>query len=272
VAAIVLVAVGLGGVVLWRLRSAKTSDVTTVQPTPAPTAAPTVVPTEVPAAPPTPAAAPSDAGAKESRVASARPSKPRDVPPEPAPRLPRPQSFLGSAGLSGDTRLEDAYRALDNSRKSRLSREDFVTAMGAARTALATNPSFEVRVLDAYSRAGVAFADGNNATAWQLLGRVFQEAPALARGRVLGFVDRQMRMVGPNPGLEGSWVLGLAFCDVRGDLGEELSKAAERAPSNARVRYARALAAWQGGRPADAVREARLACDGGLSDACDLTR
>jgi len=206
-------------------------------------------------------------------VAEARPSVPRepsrgDV----SPRLPRPAPLLGGAGLSGDTRLEEAYRALDNSKKARLTREDFVDAMGAARTALATNPSHEVKVLDAFSRAGVAFADGNNAQAWQLLDVAFNEAPGLARGRVLGFVDRQMRMIGPNPGLDGNWVLALAFSDVRGDLGEELEKATQRAPGNARVRYARALAAWQQGRAAEAVREARTACDAGLSEACDLGR
>ncbi|HQR47138.1 MAG TPA: hypothetical protein PK598_14145, partial [Thermoanaerobaculia bacterium] len=132
--------------------------------------------------------------------------------------------------------------------------------------------SREVKVLDAFSRAGVAFADGNNAQAWQLLGTAFNEAPGLTRGRVLGFVDRQMRMIGPNPGLDGNWVLALAFCDVRGDLGEELDKATQRAPGNARVRYARALAAWQQGRGAEAAREARTACDAGLSEACDLTK
>jgi tetratricopeptide (TPR) repeat protein len=210
-------------------------------------------------------------------VAERRPGGPsRGVsegpPDEPAVHLPRPPAVLGGAGLTGDTRLAAAYRALDNSRKSRLSRQDFVDAMGAARTALATNPSREVQILDAFSRAGVAFADGNNAEAWQLLNRAFDEAPGLARGRVLGFVDEQMRIIGPNPGLDGNWVLGLAFCDARGDLAEELAKALQRAPESARVRYARALFAWQLGRASEAAREARAACDAGLSEACDLFR
>ena len=273
IAAVVLVGLGLAAVVVLRLRAPKETAVASLPPTPLPTAAPTAAPTAPPTAPaagPTPAPPPAQGGA---RAAEARPSLPRDLPrSEAAPRLPRPAPLLGGAGLSGDTRLEEAYRALDNSKKSRLTREDFVDAMGAARTALATNPSHEVKVLDAFSRAGVAFADGNNAQAWQLLNTAFNEAPGLARGRVLGFVDRQMRMIGPNPGLDGNWVLALAFSDVRGDLAEELEKATQRAPGNARVRYARALAAWQQGRAAEAVREARTACDAGLSEACELGR
>lgn len=278
VAAVVLVALGLAAVVVWRVRSQNAAEVASLPPTPVPTEAPAAVPpsplSEV-APTPEPPQPPETTSAK--RVAEARPGRSREpsgerLPAEPPVRLPRPPALLGGAGLSGDTRLEPAYRALDNSRKVRLTREDFVDAMGAARTALATNPSREVKVLDAYSRAGVAFADGSSAMAWQLLNRAFDEAPGLARGRVLGFVDRQMRMIGPNPGLDGNWVLGLAFCNARGDLDEELAKASERAPGNARVRYARALAAWQQGHAADAVREARLACEGGLSEACELGR
>ena len=273
IAAVVLVGLGLAAVVVLRLRAPKETAVASLPPTPLPTAAPTAAPTAPPTAPaagPTPAPPPAQGGA---RAAEARPSLPRDLPrSEAAPRLPRPAPLLGGAGLSGDTRLEEAYRALDNSKKSRLTREDFVDAMGAARTALATNPSHEVKVLDAFSRAGVAFADGNNVQAWQLLNTAFNEAPGLARGRVLGFVDRQMRMIGPSPGLDGNWVLALAFSDVRGDLSEELEKATQRAPGNARVRYARALAAWQQGHAAEAVREARTACDTGLSEACDLLK
>jgi eukaryotic-like serine/threonine-protein kinase len=273
VAAVVLVGLGLVAVVVTRLRAPKTAEVASVPPTPLPTAVPTVPPTPAPAGAPTAALPPTPAPPAATRVAEARPPASREPSrAEAAPRLPRPAPLLGGAGLSGDTRLEEAYRALDNSKKTRLTREDFVDAMGAARTALATNPSREVKVLDAFSRAGVAFADGNNAQAWQLLGTAFNEAPGLTRGRVLGFVDRQMRMIGPNPGLDGNWVLALAFCDVRGDLGEELDKATQRAPGNARIRYARALAAWQQGRGAEAAREARTACDAGLSEACDLTK
>ena len=179
---------------------------------------------------------------------------------------------MGSASQSGDTRLAEAYHALDNSRRRRLTREDFVSAMGTTRDVLATRPSNEVSVLDAYTRAGVAFSDGNDAEAWQLLNRAFDLAPGLARGRVLGFVDHEMRSLGPTPGPDGAWVMGLAFCDARGDLSEELGKALGRSPDSARAHYAAALAAWQAGRAADAVREARKACDHGIDEACDLLR
>lgn len=289
-AGIVLVALLLVALYVSRFRTQKSVEVASAPPAP-PTAVPALVPTQPPAAAPTPPATiaeeptpvppepaaseplPTKASGKGTRVAERAPSARREVSrSEPPPRLPRPAPLLGSASFSGDTRLEGAYHVLDNSRKNRLSREDFVDAMGTVRSVFATNPSHEVKVLDAYTRAAVAFADGRNAEAWQLLNRAFDEAPKLAEGRVLGFVDRQMRAIGPNPGPDGNWVLGLAFCDVRGDLGEELGKAVARAPSSARVRYALALSAWQRGNGAEAAREARAACDAGLSDACTLFR
>ncbi len=283
VAALVLVALGLAAVIVTRLRSQRATEIASIPPTAVPTAAPNQAPTPAlptpeattPAPTPVPPLPTAPSGGR--RVAERHPSGPgqggsEEPPAEPAVRLPRPPAVLGGAGMTGDTRLAAAYRALDNSRKPRLTRQDFVDAMGAARTALATNPSREVQVLDAFSRAGVAFADGENAMAWQLLNRAFNEAPGLARGRVLGFVDEQMRIIGPNPGLDGNWVLGLAFCDARGDLAEELAKALRRAPESARVRYAKALFAWQQGRANEALRESRIACDAGLSEACDLSR
>ncbi len=285
VAALILVALGLAAVVVTRLRSQKATEVASLPPTAVPTAAPTApptpaLPTPEPTAkeaaptpvPPLPTAPSGGQRMTERRTGGPRQGGSEGPPVEPVARLPRPPAVLGGAGMTGDTRLAAAYRALDNSRKSRLTRQDFVDAMGAARTALATNPSREVQVLDAFSRAGVAFADGDNAMAWQLLNRAFDEAPGLARGRVLGFVDEQMRTIGPNPGLDGNWVLGLAFCDARGDLAEELAKALRRAPESARVRYAKALFAWQQGRASEAVRESRIACDAGLSEACDLSK
>ena len=244
--------------------------------TPVPLATAVPPPTETPAvptvaAPPTaaPAEPPGPAKGGRERSTSRTPGPAVPQPPAP-PRLPRPDPLLGSGAHAADTRLAEAYEALDNSRKRRLTREDFVSAMGAARGVLATNPSQEVRVLDAFSRAGVAFADGRDTEAWQLLNRAFDAAPGLAEGRVLGFVDSQMRALGPNPGPDRGWVLGLAFCDARGDLSEELTKALERSPDSARAHYAAALAAWQGGRAREAAREARAACDRGFSEACDL--
>jgi serine/threonine protein kinase len=287
VVAVILVGLGLAAVIVTRIRSQKAAEVASLPPTPVPTAVPTIAePTPSPAAlptaseptpptefPPTPVPPRPPAAQRERPAGGGQPpGAEASRGGESVPHLPAPAPLLGSASLTGDTRLSAAYRALDNSRKRRLTREDFVDAMGSARAALATNPSREVQVLDAYSRAGVAFADGDNAMAWQLLNRAFEEAPGLARGRVLGFVDEQMRIIGPNPGLDGNWVLGLAFCDARGDLAEELAKALTRAPESARVRYAKALFAWQRGRDAEAAREARAACDGGLADACDLSR
>jgi hypothetical protein len=248
-------------------------------PTPAPASAalPTPLPADTPAPAKeekaeAPAALPAPAGLpKGAREASgAGPPVPAPPAAPPAPRLPRPEALLGSASQSGDTRLAEAYHALDNSRRRRLTREDFVNALGTTREVLATRPSNEVKVLDAFTRAGVAFSDGNDAEAWQLLNRAFDLAPGLARGRVLGFVDQEMRSLGPTPGPDGAWVMGLAFCDVRGDLSEELGKALGRSPDSARARYAAALAAWQAGRAADAAREARKACDHGIGDACGL--
>jgi hypothetical protein len=168
----------------------------------------------------------------------ARASRPKQHP------LP---ALLSGAAHSGDTQLGPAWDALDNARRpgGRLARENFVDAMGAARAVLARRPTAEARFLDAFSRAGVAFADGRDAEAWQLLTRALDGAGPAADSRTLRFVDDEVRALGPNPGPDASWVMGLAFADVRSDLAEELAKAEERAPHSPRVREARALA---GGR------------------------
>jgi hypothetical protein len=169
-----------------------------------------------------------------------------------APAVSRPKrtSFpplLSGAAHSGDTQLGPAWEALDNARRpgGRLSRENFVDAMGAARAVLARRPTPEARFLDAFSRAGVAFADGRDAEAWQLLMRALDGAGPAASSRTLRFVEDEVRALGPNPGPDANWVMGLAFADVRGDFGGELAKAEERAPRSPRVQEARALA---GGR------------------------
>jgi serine/threonine-protein kinase len=155
--------------------------------------------------------------------------------------------LLSGAAHSGDTQLGAAWDALDNARRpgGRLAREDFVDAMGTARAVLARRPTGEARFLDAFSRAGVAFADGRDAEAWQLLTRALDGAGPAADSRTLRFVEDEVRALGSNPGPDGSWVMGLAFADVRGDLADELAKAEERAPRSPRVREARSLA---GGR------------------------
>ncbi len=168
----------------------------------------------------------------------------------PAGSRPKQTSFpplLSGAAHSGDTQLGAAWDALDNARRpgGRLAREDFVDAMGTARAVLARRPTAEARFLDAFSRAGVAFADGRDAEAWQLLTRALDGAGPAAESRTLRFVEDEVRALGPNPGPDAGWVMGLAFADVRGDLAGELGKAEERAPRSPRLREARALA---GGR------------------------
>src|ERR1035437_4367570 len=187
---------------------------------------------------------------EEKPIASSRGTAGNSSREAPAVSRPKRTSFpplLSGAAHSGDTQLGPAWEALDNARRpgGRLSRENFVDAMGAARAVLARRPTPEARFLDAFSRAGVAFADGRNAEAWQLLMRALDGAGHAASSQTLRFVEDEVRALGPNPGPDANWVMGLAFADVRGDFGGELAKAEERAPRSPRVQEARALA---GGR------------------------
>jgi hypothetical protein len=104
--------------------------------------------------------------------------------------------------------------------------------------------------------------------AWQLLLRAFETDNGAAGTRKLSFVRREAHGLGANPGPDADWVMGLAFGDVRGDLAEELAKAADRDDSPA-VLYAQALHAIDRRDP-DARRLARRACEGGLREACDI--
>jgi serine/threonine-protein kinase len=172
-----------------------------------------------------------------SRSADANSSRPAA-----APVRPKQTSFpplLSGAGFSGDTQLSAAWQALDTHGRSRLTREDFVNAMGSARAVLGTRPTAEVRFLDAYARAGVAYADGRNAEAWQLLTMALRDSGPAADTRVMAFVAEEVHAMGPNPGPDAEWVMGLAFGDARGELRAELDKAQERAPRSPRVREAR---------------------------------
>src|ERR1035437_3224797 len=187
---------------------------------------------------------------EEKPIASSRGTAGNSSREAPAVSRPKRTSFpplLSGAAHSGDTQLGPAWEALDNARRpgGRLSRENFVDAMGAARAVLARRPTPEARFLDAFSRAGVAFADGRDAEAWQLLMRALDGAGPAASSRTLRFVEAEARALGPNPGPDANWVMGLAFADVRGDFGGKLAKAEERAPRSPRVQEARALA---GGR------------------------
>ncbi len=161
-----------------------------------------------------------------------------------APPRPKQASFpplLSGAAFSGDTQLAAAWQALDTRGRSRLTREDYVNAMGSARAVLGRRPTAEARFLDAYARAGVAYADGRNAEAWQLLTMALGNSGPAADTRVMAFVAEEVSAMGPNPGPDAEWVMGLAFGDARGELRAELDKAQARAPRSPRVQEARAL-------------------------------
>ncbi|MHB8798837.1 MAG: serine/threonine-protein kinase [Thermoanaerobaculia bacterium] len=188
------------------------------------------------------------------------------------PSLPRREALVDGGQWSLDTRVEGAYRALDTTRtKGRLTREALAEAGGIAREVASTTHEPEARFIDLYTRAGVAFLNGDNATAWQQLHEAFRvDQSGAAGGRVLRFVRRVMKGKGMNPGPDANWILGLAFGDVRGDLDVELAAAAERAPGNRAVRVARALRAVEvrDGRRAGALL--REACADGIEEACEM--
>ncbi len=208
-----------------------------VKETPAVSTAP-AVPTAAAAAEPSP-----QLPIEEKKIAS-RSTAGNSTRPDAIPVRPKQTSFpplLSGAAFSGDTQLSAAWESLDTHGRQRLTREDFVSAMGSAREVLARRPTAEVRFLDAYARAGVAYADGRNAEAWQLLTMALRNSGPAANTRVLNFVADEVHAMGPNPGPDAEWVMGLAFGDARGELRSELDKAQARAPRSARVQEARTL-------------------------------
>jgi len=186
--------------------------------------------------------------------------------------LPRREALVDGGSWSLDSQVEAAFTPLDTTRtKGQLTKEALAEAGGAARQITSSREEPEARFIDLYTRAGSAFANGDDRTAWQQLQRAFEvDSQGAAGGRVLRFVRRMMRGKGGNPGPDGAWILGLAFGDVRGDLDEELEAAAERAPRNKAILFARALRAVE-------VRDARTAgallrrgCSEGIEEACLL--
>ncbi len=186
--------------------------------------------------------------------------------------LPRREALVDGGSWSLDSQVEAAYAPLDTTRtKGQLTKEALAEAGGAAREITSSREEPEARFIDLYTRAGSAFANGDDRTAWQQLQRAFEvDSQGAAGGRVLRFVRRMMRGKGGNPGPDGAWILGLAFGDVRGDLDGELEAAAERAPRNKAILFARALRAVE-------VRDARKAgsllrqgCSEGIEEACLL--
>ncbi len=189
-----------------------------------------------------------------------------------APALPPREALVDGGSWSLDTQVEKAYVALDTTRtKGQLTREALAEAGGAAREITSSRDEPEARFIDLYTRAGSAFAGGDNATAWQQLQLAFEvDSAGAAGGRVLRFVRTLVERKGRNPGPDAGWILGLAFGDVRGDLDEELEAAAERAPRNKAVLYARALRAVETRDGRSAAALLRQGCSEGIEEACRL--
>lgn len=263
--------------------------VSTPLPAPAPTPAPAAGATPIPAlgigvtGPSTsPPPAPPEAVPPvepEPRPFPTRPSRrelPADTPAPPparAGRLAPPEPLLVSSELMGSSELAAAWKSLDTTRVpgGRLPRAAFVDALGEVRRVLSSQESREARFLGAYARGGVAFADGRTAESWMLLGRALAMVPDRARvSRRMALVRERMSAQVTPRGADTPWILGLAYADVQGDLDEELSRALARAPGNGVVLYARALAARDAGRQAEAADAARSACDAGVPEACEM--
>jgi len=234
----------------------------------------TVAPTPAP-----PGGGRTEAGPGDSASAQAgeRPGgavEPREParPAAPGFALPRREALVDGGGWALDTRVERAYTALDTTRtKGTLTREALAEAGGAAREITATSDEPEARFIDLYTRAGIAFLNGDDATAWQQLHEAFRvDSAGAAGGRVLRFVRRQMRGRRGAPGPDAAWILGLAFGDVRGDLDVELEKATERAPGSRSVLFARALRAVEERDERKAASLLRQGCEDGIEEACTL--
>ncbi|HYR45495.1 MAG TPA: tetratricopeptide repeat protein, partial [Thermoanaerobaculia bacterium] len=124
--------------------------------------------------------------------------------------------------------------------------------------------------------AAIDFADGNQANAILLLRRALAAAPNGVVNRHAAHFAREALAAGHlTQDREAGWQLGLVFGDIRGDLKEELDRALERNPGNARVLAARAVYFRDRGQTRRAREEARAACDaaaGSYPIACELAR
>jgi serine/threonine-protein kinase len=180
----------------------------------------------------------------------------------------RKEPLLYGPSFSSDTTLSAGFAALDSTRRraGRLERSDFAEAMGEAGRARQSGGSGAAEFLYTFSRAGSAFAGGDENTAWALLRELFGRGGP-APGRTLVFVKELVQSHGARPGVDGAWIMGLAFGDVRGDLDEELERAAGRSPGNGAVTYARALNALRQGNPQAHPLMAE-ACQEGVNEAC----
>jgi hypothetical protein len=179
-----------------------------------------------------------------------------------------------AAALSPE--LAEAYRALE-ARGRALSREDFARARGLAAEVAASHPGDREAVfLRDFCAAAIDFADGNQANAVLLLRRALAAAPNGVLNRDAAYFAREALAAGHlTQDREAGWQLGLVFGDIRSDLEEELDRALERNPGNARVLSARAVFFRDRGQTRRAQEEARAACDaaaGSYPIACDLAR
>jgi serine/threonine-protein kinase len=246
-----------------------------------PAAAPAVPATEPPAVVPTPS---EPATPAQTRLASAAP--PAKVFREkternradllPPSRLIAQPLIRSGAAAALSPELAEAYRALE-SRGRALSREDFAKARGLAAEVAAGHPGDREAVfLRDFCAAAIDFADGNQANAVLLLRRALAAAPGGAVNRDAAHFAREALAAGHlTQDREAGWQLGLVFGDIRGDLKEELDRALERNPGNARVLSARAVFFRDRGQTRRALEEARAACDaaaGSYPIACDLAR
>ena len=179
-----------------------------------------------------------------------------------------------AAALSPE--VADAYRALE-ARGRALSREEFVRARGLATEVAASHPGDREAVfLRDFCAAAIDFADGNQANAVLLLSRALDTAPNGVLNRDAVHFAREALAAGHlTQDREAGWQLGLVFGDIRGDLKEELDRALERNPGNARVLSARAVFFRDRGQTRRALEEAVAACNaaaGAYPLACDLAR
>ena len=190
------------------------------------------------------------------------------VPEQRPARQVRREPLLYGPSFSADTTVHAGFAALDSTRRAggRLTRNDFAEAMGEASRARQAGGGSAAEFLYTFSRAGSAFASGDENLSWQLLRELFG-GHGSAPGRTLVFVKELVAARGARPGADGAWIMGLAFGDARGDLDEELEKAADRAPGNGAVTYARALNALRKGDP-ESTKLLSIACREGVNEAC----
>jgi tRNA A-37 threonylcarbamoyl transferase component Bud32/Flp pilus assembly protein TadD len=196
--------------------------------------------------------------------------------PLPPSRLIAQPLIRSGAAAALSPELAEAYRALE-ARGRALSREDFARARGLATEVAASHPDDrEAIFLRDFCAAAIDFADGNQANAVLLLRRALAAAPNGVVNRHAAHFAREALAAGHlTQDRESGWQLGLVFGDIRGDLKEELDRALERNPGNARVLSARAVYFRDRGETRRAREEARAACDaaaGSYPIACELAR